>query len=75
MINQELMLDSVSSHGFIVGSIDQLGNVSFSAKPLVHANDTLAATEADRLAKLYPGKAYVWAQLRGAFICNKVTRY
>lgn len=56
---------SVRSRGFLVGSIDTSGVLSFSPRPVVHATESSASTEADRLSKLHPNKTFIWVQMRG----------
>ena len=51
--------------GSIVGSFAN-GSLSFSTNPKVHANETLAKAEAERLAQQNPGKLFIVATLSGA---------
>lgn len=61
----QAMKNAVTSHGWIVGSFDEAGNVSFSNIPAVHTTEVSARMEATRLAKLNSTKTYIWVQLRG----------
>lgn len=63
--NQNSAEYSVRARGYIVGSIDTTGVLSFSPRPVVHPSEASASTEADRLSKLNPNKTFVWVQLRG----------
>lgn len=65
-INSVVTADAaVQNRKFIVGSIDEFGNLSFTANPVTHVGSTTARNECKRLAKLYPGKTFVFAQLYG----------
>ena len=63
---QEAALDQVRQGGFIVGSIDTIGSISFSSNPVVHSTATQARAECARLARIHPGKAFVFVKLAGA---------
>lgn len=73
MMYQQNFLDQVRTRGYIVGSVNESGSVSFSASPKVHAARDEARAEAKRLARLKPGTAYIYVQLCGAVIANSIT--
>lgn len=58
-------LDCVARHLFIVGSVDTEGNTSFSANPVIHDTSISARVECKRLAKMFPGKVFIFVQLAG----------
>ncbi len=62
--NQAIAL--IRGGGYIVGSVDSTGNLSFSSNPVIHLSTTDARNECKRLAKLSTGKMYVYANLQGA---------
>lgn len=64
--------DAVQRREFIVGSLDDKGQFSFSATPAFHKNETLALLECERLAKLNPGKAYIAVRLSGGRLVPRV---
>lgn len=66
--HQPTFLMAVAQRGFIIGSVDAQGTVSFSANPKVHQDKTTASQEVDRLAAQYPGKAFFYSQLSGAVL-------
>lgn len=66
MNKQEQALNSVRAGNFIVGSIDTAGMLSFNSSPATHNSATSARQECARLAKIYPGKAFVFVKLSGA---------
>lgn len=68
-------LDAVSSRNYIVGSINPEGMWSFSASPVVHYTEQAAKQEALRLARIYPGKVFVYTQLRGAVQVAGIKEY
>ena len=51
---------------YIVGSVDSVGNLSFSTNPRVHEDAFTARAECNRLAKQFPGKMYLFVRLAGA---------
>lgn len=57
---------AISQRNFIVGSIDVNGMLSFTANPVVHSSQIMARQECKRLAKIYPGKTFLFVQLTGA---------
>ena len=67
--------ESDVSKGYIVGSSGQGASVSWSvsALPRIHASETEAKAEAERLAKLTPGKTYVVLEVKGRVTSNAVT--
>lgn len=56
---------SVKRNNFIVGSVSADGTLSFSSNPTVHASASAARTECARLARLNPGKLYIFVQFAG----------
>jgi hypothetical protein len=65
-------LGDVQLRKYIVGSIDQNGSFSISTMPATHSTLQLALAEAERLARVNPGKAYVAMHLAGAKIANSI---
>lgn len=63
---QQDAINAVKNKYYLVGSVSDIGNVSFSTTPVVHGYINDARTEARRLASATPGKAYVIVQLVGA---------
>lgn len=58
--------DLTNSRGkFIVGSFSDQQGFSFSVNPVTHDNSAQARAECTRLAKLNPGKTFVFVQLCG----------
>jgi len=66
IINQATMHDTVRNKQFIVGSFQPATGLSFAAIPTVQYSATQARSECKRLAKMYPGKTFVYVQLQGA---------
>lgn len=62
---QEHYLEAVKTSQYIVGSIDAEGNVSFSKNPTIHADPLTARSECTRLARVNPGKAFVFCKFLG----------
>lgn len=58
--------DAIRQQGYIVGSIDYTGCISFSPSPKVHYGPQSARSECARLAKTSPGKAFFFVKLVGA---------
>lgn len=67
------LLNHVKNRGFIVGSVDEAGNVSFAAKPVVHLTKADAAKEAQRLSGVTPGKAFIYVQFAGGYLVPRIT--
>jgi hypothetical protein len=65
-ITKDGAIAAIRSKQFIVGSISDTGAFSFSADPKLHPTQSAARTECNRLAKLSPGKLYIFVQLQGA---------
>lgn len=59
---------AVRNRKFIVGSINSDGELSVAANPVLHNTWPLAKAECVRLAKLNPGKAFVYMQFNGGEI-------
>ena len=57
---------AVRAKGYIVGSVSDGGDVSFSANPVVHYSPVDARNECKRLARENHGKMFVFVQLSGA---------
>lgn len=57
---------SIKAGKFIVGSFTEQSGLSFSEKPVTHDTAIEARTECKRLAKLNPGKLFVFVKLAGA---------
>lgn len=58
--------DAIRNKQYIVGSFQPNIGLSFSATPTVQYSSMQARAECKRLAKLYPGKTFVYVQLQGA---------
>lgn len=71
---QTAFLSDVRARKWIVGSVDAQGNVSFSANPARHDTEALAKAETDRLGATYPGKAFIYVQLKGAILYPTATK-
>lgn len=59
-------LSAVRAKEYIIASVSTNGDFSVAESPAVHDSTTDARTEAKRLAKLSPGKAFVILTLAGA---------
>ena len=66
MSRQMTALDQIRQGGFIIGSVDTEGKISFSPNPIVHYGEQPARTECKRLAIQNPGKAFIFVKLAGA---------
>ena len=64
---------SVKRNNFIVGSVTAEGTLSFSSNPTVHASASLVRAECVRLARLNPGKLYIFVQLAGGELTPAMT--
>lgn len=62
---QANFIAAVKCNAYIVGSVAADGTLSFSPNPAVHATTGAARAECTRLARLSPGKLYVFVQLSG----------
>lgn len=58
-------ISAVRNRMFVVGSLDNLGRFSMSEYPVSHYDRNSAKAEAARLAKINPGKVFVYMQLAG----------
>lgn len=56
---------AVRSRKFVIASISSDGELSVAANPVLHNAWALAKAECARLAKLNPGKAFVYMQFSG----------
>lgn len=56
-------VQDVRNRKYIVGSINVEGVFSLATEPVRHSTLLQATAEADRLAKLQPGKAFIVMQL------------
>jgi hypothetical protein len=63
---EKIAHDAIRNKQFIIGSFSPGTGVSFSYQPTVQYSAMQARAECRRLAKLYPGKTYFYAQLYGA---------
>jgi len=73
MSKQLTALNQIREGGFIVGSIDTNGTVSFSSAPRIHSTSIEARTECKRLAATQPGKAFIFVKLAGAELVPQAT--
>jgi len=64
--NQNSAHEAVRYKRYIVGSYDPTSGISFSCEPVLHNYRADARTECRRLAKLNPGKTYLFVCLEGA---------
>lgn len=65
-INNETALHSaVRNNLYIIGSFHPSTGISFNATPTVQYSTMQARAECKRLAKLYPGKTFVFVRLQG----------
>jgi hypothetical protein len=58
--------EAVRNKRYIVGSFDPTNGISFNAVPVLHNVRADARAECRRLAKLYPGKTFLFVCLEGA---------
>ena len=66
-INTERILhDSVRNKQYIIGSFTDGAGISFSPNPTVQYGAMQARAECRRLAKLHPGKTFVFVRFEGA---------
>lgn len=56
---------SVKRNNFIIGSVSADGTLSFSNNPMLHVTASAARAECARLARINPGKLYIFVQLAG----------
>lgn len=63
---EKIAHDAVRNKQYIVGSFQSGTGISFSNTPTVQYSSMQARAECKRLAKLYPGKTFVFVQLHGA---------
>jgi hypothetical protein len=59
-------ISAIKLNSFIIGSVDAHGAFSISSSPREQSSASQAREECKRLAKLNPGKLYVFMQLNGA---------
>lgn len=64
--NERIMHDSVRNKQYIIGSYTESGGISFAVTPTVQYTATQARAECKRLAKLHPGKTFMFVRLEGA---------
>lgn len=57
---------AIKQNQFVIGSVAANGDFSLSASPVPHSDAGTARLEANRLARLSPGKAFVIMKLHGA---------
>jgi hypothetical protein len=66
-INTErIMHDAVRNKQYIIGSFTDGTGVSFATNPTVQYGAMQARAECRRLAKLHPGKTFVFVRFEGA---------
>ena len=63
--NIEQLIAAITSHKYIVGSFSATG-ISFAGFPAIHNSQREARAECNRLAKLHPGKMFMFVELSGA---------
>ena len=66
ILNTSIFVQSIRNKEFIVGSYTEAGGFSTSSTPVLHTTRSLARQECNRLAKLTPGKLYIFLELSGA---------
>ena len=59
-------IDHIKNRRFIVGSFSADLGLSFSETPAIHFDAAAARSECRRLARMNPGKLYLFVQLVGA---------
>jgi hypothetical protein len=64
--NQATMHSAVRNKQYIVGSYNESGGISFNVAPVLHSLASQARAECKRLAKIYPGKTFLFVCLEGA---------
>ena len=64
--SQESAHAAVRNKRYIVGSYHPDTGIRFSAEPVVHPLKSEARAECKRLAKLHPGKTFLFVCLEGA---------
>ena len=64
--NQNSAHEAVRNKRYIVGSYDPTSGISFSCEPVLHPLKSEARAECRRLAKLHPGKTFLFVCLEGA---------
>lgn len=64
--SEQILHDAVRSKQYIIGSYQTGIGLSFSDTPTVQFSESQARAECKRLAKLHPGKTFVFAKLCGA---------
>lgn len=64
--DQKTAHDAIRNRQYIVGSFSPTTGISFSTEPTIQYSSMQARTECKRLAKMYPGKTFVYVQLQGA---------
>lgn len=64
--NEKIAHDAVRNKQYIVGSFSPNTGMSFPTEPTVQYSSMQARAECKRLAKLHPGKTFVYVQLQGA---------
>lgn len=63
---QAAALQSTKNRDFIIGSFDSTGAFSAALNPTTQTSVIEARQECKRLARLTPGKAFVFLQMSGA---------
>jgi hypothetical protein len=63
---------TLSATGYVVGSVAMHG-LSFAHSPKIHKSLAEVRTETERLAKAYPGKTFVYLEIKGNCTAGGVT--
>ena len=58
-------ISATRGNNYVIMSCDSNGNMSMAANPVVHYASASARAECARLAKINPGKLFVYAKLAG----------
>ncbi len=66
LTNEQILHSSIRNNEFIIGSWNPGSGISFTANPTTHYTAAQARAECKRLAKLNPGKTFVFVELSGA---------
>lgn len=72
--NKTHAISAIQNRSYIVGSLDEYGNISFSTTPVIQGTEASAKAEASRLAQNNPGKTFMYVQFRGGFVANQLVQ-
>ena len=67
------VIENIKAGDYIVGSFSADSGLSFSATPALHSTAEAARAECKRLARISPGKLYIFVMLTGAEMVPTVT--